>query len=152
MRPSSYSPDVVPQVEALVAQGYSMTAVAGGVGVATSTLYEWANTHEELSEAIKRARPAGIKWWEDKHRAAIEAGQTYNMTGIIFGLKNRARDEWADVQTQRHVGADGGAVQIETSVDSERVARRIAFLLAQAAQKPTIDVTPQAAIEDQSNG
>ena len=53
-------------------------------------------------------------------------------TACIFWLKNRRKDEWRD--RQEHTGPDGGPVQVEDVTVTE-AARRIAFLLAQAAQK-----------------
>ena len=36
-----------------------------------------------------------------------------NATSIIFGLKNRAPEEWKDKTEQALTGADGGPVQVQ---------------------------------------
>ena len=94
-RPSKYDPAFCDQVREFLKDGYSMAAFAGHIGVAYSTVSLWEKEHDEFSEAVKEARAAATLWWENRARN-VALGQDGNPTVVIFGLKNRAPDEWRD--------------------------------------------------------
>lgn len=111
-RPSKYSPAYCNEVVEFLAQGFSVSAFAGEIGVAASTVKLWAKDIPEFSDAVKRGQAKAIAFWE---RAAIKLAMTGegNATACIFGLKNRASDEWADMTKTELTGKDGGAIQLE---------------------------------------
>jgi hypothetical protein len=94
-RPSKYDPAFVEQVVPFMSQGFSTTALAGHLGVSRQTLYNWMDQHPEFFDAIKEGSAASAVWWEECLRAAALSGQG-NATAAIFGLKNRASDDWRD--------------------------------------------------------
>lgn len=113
-RPSSYDPAVCERAIEILSEGYSMAGLAGKLGVAVQTVYNWADANPEFMEAVKTGQAAAAAWWEDRNRA-IAMGEPGNATSVIFGLKNRARQEWADISRTEHTGADGGPIKAEVS-------------------------------------
>lgn len=109
-RPSDYDPAFCEQVIPFLADGYSIAAFAGEIGVARSTVYKWQDEHPEFSDAVKSGQAKAILWWEKANRSLALGGQG-NATSIIFGLKNRAADEWRDVKATEISGPDGGPVE-----------------------------------------
>jgi|SRR5271166_2028205 len=83
-RPSKYDPAFCDQVIELMKEGLSFGAVAGALGVSRRTIYEWADEHPEFSHTKERGKAP--------------------TTAIIFGLKNRAEDDWRDRTEVKHEG------------------------------------------------
>jgi hypothetical protein len=102
-RPTTYNPDYCEQVGKFLAEGYSLGAFAGSIGVARSTVYKWAEEHPEFSDAVKTGQAGSQFWWEKRNREFAATGEG-NATAIIFGLKNRAADDWRDKQELEHTG------------------------------------------------
>ena len=100
-RPSKYDPAYCKKAVDFLSDGYSITALAGSLGIGISTLYDWEKAFPEFSAALKVGRAGATKWWEDKARDAAEQG---NATAIVFGLKNRASNEWRDKVETEHSG------------------------------------------------
>lgn len=115
-RPSSYDPRFCDEVVEFLKDGYSLTAFAGNIGVARSTVFKWAEQHEEFSDAIKRGQAAATLWWEKANRTLATTGQG-NATACIFGLKNRAAEDWKDISRQEQTGPDGGAIEKVTRIE-----------------------------------
>lgn len=100
-RPSGYSPLYCDQAVAFMADGYSLTAFAGQIGVSRQTIYNWAERHPEFLDAVKRGEAASQLWWERRNREFAKDGEG-NATAIIFGLKNRAAEDWRDKHEVDH--------------------------------------------------
>ena len=111
-RPTDYDPDYCGVAEDFLADGYSMTALAGHIGVARSTVFKWVNEHPEFSDAVKRGSAKATLWWEKANRQLALTGEG-NATSIIFGLKNRASEDWRDVKSTEISGPDGGAINVK---------------------------------------
>lgn len=94
-RPSLYDPKYCDMVIDDMSKGYSLTAFAGLIGVARSTINEWIDTHSDFSEAVTRAKAVRLRDWET---VAIEmrtkGGGPGGATITIFGLKNMGAGEW----------------------------------------------------------
>lgn len=105
-RPSKYDPAFCEQVVPFMADGYSVAALAGHLGVAVSTVYLWMEEHQEFSDAVKDGQAAAALWWENRLRKNAETGDG-NATSCIFGLKNRAPKEWRDRKEVDHSSEDG---------------------------------------------
>jgi len=119
-RPTDYDPDYCAVAEAFLADGFSLAALAGHIGVARSTVYKWVDEHPEFSDAVKTGQAKAVLWWETANRNLALTGEG-NATSIIFGLKNRASDEWRDVKSTEITGKDGGAIQTDNVQRIERV-------------------------------
>jgi transposase-like protein len=137
-RPSKYSEAYCNEVIECLGQGHSVTAFAGQIGVARSTVFKWAEEHKEFSDALKVGQAKAVSFWEVILADVARNGKG-NATAVIFALKNRAADDWADKVVTEHTGKDGGAIALETKdMTDQEVGRRLAFLLARAsrAEKP----------------
>lgn len=117
-RPTKYDPVYADQVVDAMREGLSLTAFAGLIGVARSTINEWMTAHPEFSEAVSRGKACRLLHWE---RAALNVaargGGPGTATVIVFGLKNMGGDEWSDTVRQEHSGPGGGALRVETKPD-----------------------------------
>lgn len=107
-RPSDYEPWMCEEAIDFLKGGYSLAGLAGHLGVATSTVSLWMKKHAEFSDAIAVGRAYASKWWEER-LLAMAMGEPGNATVVTFGLKNRAKEEWADV-TRTEVNAQ---IQVE---------------------------------------
>lgn len=130
-RPTKYDEALCEKAVAFMAEGYSLTALAGEFDVSRDTVYEWQQQHEEFSDAIKRGRAKGARFWENKLRSAESSPQ---VTSSIFALKNRAADDWRDKVDHEMSGPNGGPIETKDASTLE-VARRLAFLLALGAKE-----------------
>ncbi len=92
-----------------MAQGFSLTAWAGQIGVARSTLNVWAEANEEFSEALNVAKARRLMFWEQTaiNVAAKGTGGPGAASVITFGLKNMGGDEWSDTSRTELTGKDG---------------------------------------------
>jgi transposase len=132
-RPSKYSPAYCEEVVTFCDQGYSLTAFAGEIGVARSTINEWIAEFPAFSEAVGRAKSKRARWWEDRARGvASEGGQSGQATMVIFGLKNHAPEDFRE--KTEIVGADGKDL-IPPEADHTKVALALLGIL-HGAKKP----------------
>lgn len=122
-RPTKYNPKFCEDVIEYMSQGYSATAAAGYIGVSRSTLYKWADENPDFSDALKTGQVKAALWWETVARG-IAVGQDGNATIAIFGLKNRAQDDWRD---RKEVAAEHSG-KIETQVTAQDLAQYLAKL------------------------
>lgn len=94
----------------VLSDGHSMTGLAGKLKIGRNTIYEWRKRYPEFDEACTVGMAAAAYWWEQR---LVDLAQTNkgNAAAVIFGLKNRASDDWRD--RVEHTGADGGAIIVE---------------------------------------
>ena len=102
-RPSKYDPAFCDEVREFLKDGYSVAAFAGHIGVAVSTVNLWITQHPEFSDAVKAGQASATLWWENRARSVAQ-GEDGNPTIVIFGLKNRAADQWRDKTETEHSG------------------------------------------------
>lgn len=136
-RPSLYRQTYCEEAISCLAQGYSLAAFAGTIGVTRQTVYEWQEVHPEFSDAVKVGQAKSAAWWEARLRKQSEANEG-NVTATIFGLKNRARDDWSDMTRTEVTGKDGKDL---LPADRE-LTRQAAFVLLNAlrlTEKPPED-------------
>lgn len=107
-RPTLYEDKFCDGVQCYMAQGFSLTAYAGKIGVARETIYEWARVHPEFSDAVKAAMSARVTSLEEGLLDKELAGP--QITARIFALKNASPLDWRD--RHEHVGADGGPIAV----------------------------------------
>lgn len=107
-RPSDYKPEYCQQVIDAMRAGFSLTAFAGIIGVARSTINAWMEAHQEFSEAVSCAKAGRLLHWEEAAiRVAKEGGGPGSATLIVFGLKNMAPEEYSDTAKVEHSGPGG---------------------------------------------
>lgn len=111
-RPSDYDPSYCDEAVTFLADGFSLAALAGHLNVARSTVYKWVDEHPEFSDAVKRGQAKAVLWWERANRNLAATGEG-NATACVFGLKNRASDEWRDVKATEISGPDGAPIAIQ---------------------------------------
>jgi hypothetical protein len=147
-RDTKYKPEYCNKIIEFLKLGHSVMAFAGSIGVARSSIYEWAKTYPEFSDALKAAQSASVEFWE-KLLLNVAAGGKGNVTAVIFALKNRGREEWADIIATQLADKDGKPIDPAKPLDALEIARRVAFLLTQGdrvlphADKPEEQVTIQ---------
>ncbi|MBN49970.1 MAG: hypothetical protein CMN85_10545 [Spongiibacteraceae bacterium] len=115
-RPTKYDKRYCEMAIAYMQDGYSVTALAGHIGVARSTVFKWAEQNPEFSDALKTAQALAAMWWEDRLRA-IAKGEDGNATAAIFGVKNRSSEEWKDKTEQDHTSSDGSMSPKPTTIE-----------------------------------
>lgn len=107
-RPSKFKPAYSNMLIEHLAEGASIASFAAEIGVARSTINQWAEDYPEFSEALKIAKAKCAAWWERKLRTiAVVGGGPGAATAVIFGLKNMASDDWRDKQEHELTGKDG---------------------------------------------
>jgi DNA-binding XRE family transcriptional regulator len=127
-RPSKYDPAYCEQIVGHLAEGASIASFAAEIGVARSTINQWAEDNPEFSEALKVGKAKCAAWWEERLRdIAKQGGGPGASTAVIFGLKNMAADDWRDKQEHEHSGPGGGPIKTEVSA-RDILAGRIAGL------------------------
>jgi hypothetical protein len=119
-RPSDYDPSFCDEAVTFLADGFSLAAFAGHIGVTRQTVYNWTEQHPEFFDAVKTGQAKAVLWWEKANRSLATTGEG-NATAIVFGLKNRASDEWRDVKATEISGPDGGPVQQVSKIVLEGV-------------------------------
>lgn len=105
-RPTKYKREYCQSAIDFMRDGYSVTAFAGHIGVARSTVFKWAEENLEFSDALKTAQALAALWWEESLRTVARTGEG-NATACIFGVKNRSTEEWRDRQEVDHSTSDG---------------------------------------------
>lgn len=132
-RPSKYSDAYCNEVIGFLAGGHSVTAFAGHIGVSRSTVFKWAEENKEFSDALKVGQAKATALWETVLlKVASEGGG--NATAAIFGLKNRAAEDWTDKVVNEHTGKDGGPIETKDVSARDILTSRIAGLAARAGQ------------------
>lgn len=107
-RPSKYKPEYCEAVVTHMAEGASLTAFAGEISVARSTINQWMEDHPAFSEAVHVAKAKCAAWWEKQGRnIAIGNGGPGASTMAVFGMKNMAPDDWREKQEVDLSSSDG---------------------------------------------
>jgi hypothetical protein len=104
--PTKYEPKFCDEVISFGEQGLSKAQMAARFKVHRETLNNWADTHPEFFDAVKKATALAQGFWEDKlHNAALGIDQETaqaNPTLMIFQMKNRFPADWREKQTTEH--------------------------------------------------
>ena len=92
-RPTLYRPEYCQRAIDFMAQGYSVTALAGHLGMSKDAIYDWINHYPDFCHAINKGRAARVAALEKK---LLSTSQGVGVTAAIFALKNADPDEWQD--------------------------------------------------------
>ena len=106
-RPTKYTEAECDRVLAVMETGLSLTAFAGSIGVARSTINVWMAEHPEFSEAVKIGKAMRVNYLE---RRLLDGEFGPRVTSHIFALKNADPEEWSDKQQREHSGPGGGPI------------------------------------------
>jgi len=100
------------QVIELGRQGKSHVQIACALDVTRETLYQWAETHSDFSDAIKRARQLAQAWFEDVGQAGMTA-QTFHASLWAKQVSCRFPDDYREVTRQELTGKDGQPIRVK---------------------------------------
>ena len=101
-RPTKFREAYCGEVIAAGQEGLSLTAFAGMIGVARSTINEWISEHPQFSEAVKVHQAKRTEYLE---RTLLSSEQGPKVTARIFALKNADPENWKDKQDHEHSGS-----------------------------------------------
>jgi hypothetical protein len=108
------------------AQGRTITAFAGSIRVARSTLMRWADLHLQFKEAIEIAKAAYADWFEEQGRQILMHGGTGGQATLwIYKSKNLIPEDYRD--RVELTGAEGKSLVDDT--DPKRLAATVIELL-----------------------
>lgn len=127
-RPPDYRPEFCDRIIELGKLGYSQARMAADIGVAKSTITEWAKSHPDFSNALARARTLSQAWWEQEAQTGLK-NREFNAGIWDKSVKSMFREDYTDRTINEVVGKDDGAIEIK---DTGADARRVAFMLGRA--------------------
>jgi len=120
-------------------RGYSVTALAGHLGISKDAIYDWINLYPDFRHAINMGRAARVAALETK---LLSTSQGVGVTAAIFALKNADPDEWQD----RYYTETKVNVSIDQMSDADLLA-----IIAKADTPALIEAKPVEAATD-ANG
>lgn len=98
-----YLPEYDQMIIDCMKDGASAVEFAASIGVAKSTIYEWAKNHQSFSNAFTRARTMCQAWWESQGRTNLTDESEYMGISRKFNdrlwnknMACRFRDEWVE--------------------------------------------------------
>jgi len=141
-RPSKYRPEFCDRVIELGKQGYSYAEIAAELEIDKASLFDWAKAHEEFSTALRAAKTYEQAWFEREARSNMK-NRDFNANLWYRSAASRFRDDYTERKETQLTGANGGAIQVETTkklnineLDPEqRDVLKQALLVAKAAKK-----------------
>ena len=96
-RPTKYKSEYCDLLIKVMKKGFSFEAVAGHIGISKDTLYDWAKTIPEFSDAKRIGLQYSQLFWEKiavDHLIENPKGDKINSSVWIFNMKNRFN--WTD--------------------------------------------------------
>lgn len=131
--PAEYSPDLIPELLTLAANGYSATETAAHWAISEETLKAWGEAHSELGDALNHARTREKAWWTSRARLAISTDNNRFPAGAWSHVM-RARFPEYDDKSGLSVTIDLGALVTIHRNQPEPLGERVAD-----APKPLIE-------------
>jgi len=96
-RPTKYKPEMCQQLIDAMEEGLSKEAASAAIGISKDTLYRWAESKPEFSDAIKQGEQLSRLFWERIGLKGLKGEiPGFNATTWIFNMKNR--HGWRDKQ------------------------------------------------------
>jgi hypothetical protein len=124
-RPTKYDPRYCEEVLEAARGGYSLTAFAGMLEVARSTINEWIDNHPEFSEACKKHGAVRTQALEE---GLLNTDIGARITARIFALKNAAPEEWQDRRQHEHSGPNGRPIETIAWNDQDLAKALVQFM------------------------
>jgi hypothetical protein len=119
--PSKYKEAYNNEVIEYLAQGYSVAAFAGHIGVDKTTVFDWLKKYPEFAASYQIAKGKSLAFWEGLLIAAAKGETKAAPAVLIFGVKNRGPEEWRDVQSLEHSGKDGKPIKTQEVSSREKL-------------------------------
>ena len=113
-RPSSYDPAFCKRIIEMADEGSGPAEYAVEFGVDRATLYKWADQYEDFRTALSRAKIHEQAWWEREGRSGMRADK-FNALVWKTSMQARFRDDYTERKETQLTGANGGAIQVETT-------------------------------------
>ncbi len=101
-RPCLYFPGRGEEIIAIMSEGYSVTAAAGAMALHRDTIYHWARTYPDFSDAFEVAKALRVFKLEADLFAAQDAA---TVRRCIRALKNADPEEWNKARRLRRRSA-----------------------------------------------
>lgn len=110
-RPTDYTEEMPANLLASLEAGKSVAQFARDIGVARSTIYYWAEQHQEFSDALTRGQEYSEAFWMDRLEALMVSKE---VNAPLVKLYFANRFNWHDKTSQEVTGKDGGPVLFKT--------------------------------------
>jgi len=99
-----YKSEYCNQAIEILAQGKSLAAVCVAFGICRPTLYAWMAANPEFDSAVNRGKQAAQVLWEDMGQSGIAGDiKNFGASPWIFTMKNRFREDYAEVKEEKSV-------------------------------------------------
>lgn len=96
-RPTDYKPEYCEDIINYLSDGKHIIQYAAKIGVAKSTIYEWANNYPEFSDALKKAQAKSTAQWLENARLKAFSGEHKGSDAmLIWMLKKKDKEEFGD--------------------------------------------------------
>ena len=107
-----------------LSNGMTMTALAEEIGVTVGKLSQWIASDEEHSARAREARIHAARIWDEKALSVVEQAmdlfELQRAKELAHHYRWRASKtapkEYGDKLTQEHTGANGGAIEVHSTV------------------------------------
>ena len=107
-----------------LSNGTTMTALAEEIGVTVGKLSQWIASDEEHSARAREARIHAARIWDEKALSVVEQAldlfELQRAKELAHHYRWRASKtapkEYGDKLTQEHTGANGGAIEVHSTV------------------------------------
>ena len=114
-RPTDYRPEYCALVVQLGKEGKSVVQMACAIDVARQTLYQWAEDHEDFSDAFTRAKQWAQDWWETQAQCGLTADK-FNAQLWSRSMAARFPEDYQERKGVEITGASGAPLEIVTKV------------------------------------
>jgi transposase len=92
-RPTDYRVEYCDRLIEIMREGASIEEVAADLDISKTTLYNWAEAHEEFMNAKKRGEELSLAWWVKQGRVQLQ-NRDFSATLFYMNMKNRFK--WRD--------------------------------------------------------
>ncbi|WDI91931.1 hypothetical protein JH280_11335 [Xanthomonas campestris] len=96
-------------------EGKSVVQMACAIDVAKSTLYLWAETIPEFSDAFTRAKQWAQDWWETQGQCGLTADK-FNAALWSRSMAARFPEDYQERKGVELTGASGAPLEVVTKV------------------------------------
>lgn len=111
----------------------TMTEIAAAIGVTVGQLSTWIAADVEHSARVREARTVAARYWDERsEKEILSASDPFELARakeLAHHYRWRAAKiapkEYGDKVTQEHTGANGGAIQVASTVTFVRPAPRL---------------------------
>lgn len=111
-RPTKYTDQMCSTVVDCGAQGGAVAEMAAACDVCVDTLYEWAKTREEFSEAFTRAQVKAEAFHAKRVREGLDKTPSeFQGAANLKYMAQRFQERWSEKRQVEHTG-DGLTVQV----------------------------------------